>query len=110
MYHAYSNLQANLQRQKDETKAATACLLTALDQAKMMDHRKQLLELQQEKEEKEELAHKIKQYEAYIQQLLADNEVNSRKEKFIIIIEYNYCEGLKLFKRCQYKFQCFSQL
>ncbi len=84
MYHAYLNLQVNLQRQKDETKAATACLLTALDQAKMMDHRKQLLELQQEKEEKEELAHKIKQYEAYIQQLLADNEVNSRKEKFII--------------------------
>ena len=83
VYHAYSNLQANLQRQKDETKAATACLLTALDQVKM-DHRQQLLELQQEKEEKEELAHKIKQYEADIQQLLADNEVNSRKEKFII--------------------------
>ncbi len=61
----FNNTLAVLTSQLDATKAKNECLLTSADLAQCNQLR-QLVELQQEKEE---LAHKVKQHKAEIQKL-----------------------------------------
>ncbi len=62
----------------DATHTENARLLTTADQT-LLDHQKQLVELQQE------LAPKVKQYEADIQQLITDNEVKIELQSIVAV-------------------------
>ena len=76
----------------DATHAENARLLTTADQT-LLDHQKQLVELQQE------LAPKVKQYEADIQQLITDNEVKSMNKKLnyrVLLLKVNMLWQLKI--------------